>query len=279
VLQPGRRVDIQAWSERGSEPRLRTILQNVEVLAVPRDANNAIQAITVLVPAVKADAVALADSAAHVRLALRSATDTTPNGNGAAAMAALFAPVERAAPPERGARATIPELTVSVLGVTDNGMRRLSEFYGAKGQGLNVRDLDRHGAWEQAIRDTVATKDAVEVSAAHVGAVYGNTVQFGNRGWRVRVRFRAGDVNSVRIEPEVITRNGHVLTIRSTQGSLDSATQAGAAAVVTGVCGNDDDRASAADRTRNSGVQVRDLLILVRSQAPALSATLAGNGR
>src|SRR5579884_607690 len=274
VLQPGRSIDIQAWSERGSEPQIRTILQNVQVLAVPRDSNNTIPAITVLVPAAKADALALADSAAHVRIALRSASDTSPNGSGRTAMAALFAPGPLPAPAARkqAAKRSLPELSVSVLGVTDNGMRRLSELYGASGKGLNVRDLERHGAWEQVIRDTVAAKDAVEISEARVGAVYGNTVQCGNRSWRVRVRFRAADENRVRIEPEVITRNGHMLTIRSTRGSLDPATLAGSAAVVTGVCGNDEDRASAADSTRNSGVRVRDLVILVRSQAPALSA-------
>lgn len=286
VLQPKRHIDLQAWSDRGSEPQIRTILQNVEVLAVPRDlANNAVPAITVLVPAAKADAVALADSAAHIRIALRNASDSTPNGRGKTAMAALFGaraeeePVVHAAEVSHR-RPDIPELSVSVLGVTDNGVRRLSELYGAEsGRGLTVRDLETHGAWEQAIKETLANKDAVQISEAHVGAAYGNTVQFGNHAWRVRVRFRSSDGNSVRIEPEVIARSGQAVTVRRTRGSLGTAAQAGAAAIVVGVCGNEEDRASAADNARSSGVKVRDLVILVRSQAPALTASLPGKTR
>jgi len=279
VLQPGRRVDIQAWSERGAEPQIRTILQNVEVLAVPHDpAYNGTPAITVLVPADRADAVALADSAAHIRIALRSAGDNTANGRGRTAMASLFASAEPAliAAASSTSKRVIPQLSVSVLGVTDNGVRRLSEFYHDGGTGLNVRDLDRHGSWESAIKETVAARDAVEISAAHVGASYGDTVQFGNRAWRVRVRFRVRDANRVRIEPEVISHNGEVVTVRRTRGTLDTAA-AGGAAVVTGVCGNEEDRASAAGSAPRAGVKVRDLVIVVRSEAPALTATLAGN--
>jgi pilus assembly protein CpaB len=282
VLQPGRHVDIQAWSERGQEPQIRTILQNVEVVSVPHDPanNNAINAITVLVPAANADAVALADSAAHVRIALRSAADSSPNGHGRTAMGALFGSAEPAAVVAASATPVekMPELSVSVLGVTDNGERRLSEFYGTQSStGLNVRDLDAHGGWEQAIKETMAAKDAVEISASRVGAAHGRTVEFGNHAWRVRVRFKAGDGNSVRIEPEVISRSGRLVTVRRTRGSLGTAAPDGAAAVVTGVCGNEEERASAAGSAGTAGVKVRDLLIVVRSRAPALTASLPGN--
>ena len=77
LLYPGYKVDVQVVSgPQGSEARLLTLLQNVEVLAIePADPNGrpaATRGVTLLVTPVAADHLALADSAAHIRLLLRN---------------------------------------------------------------------------------------------------------------------------------------------------------------------------------------------------------------
>lgn len=276
VLQPGHRVDVQAWSDRGGEPHLRTILQNVEVLAVPRNGDAVVTAITLLVPAAHVDAVALADSAAHVRIALRSAADETSNGAGRN-VAALFSDRAETAAPARAVAepATLPDISVSVLGVTEAGLQRLRAVSGASAEHeLRVRDLDAASGWEKTLNEAFASGQAVEISAAHAGAAHRSSVQFGNRSWLVRVRFAPAEDNRVRIEPEVITHAGAAVTVRKIHRSVQTALQAGGAAIVTGVCAGDLDGALLAKTAIHAGANVRDLVIVVRSHAPALTAAL-----
>ncbi len=82
LLKPGHIVDVQVVgqmpSARGNEPHLRTILENVKVLTLPRD-NSTVRAgtqiITVLASPKEASVLGLADSSAKVRLALRNPLD------------------------------------------------------------------------------------------------------------------------------------------------------------------------------------------------------------
>jgi len=84
LLHSGSRVDLQSVSDRNGTTELRTVLENVPVLAVSAPDSNGNHpngaAVTVLVRAEEADLVALADSGSHIRLALRNPLDqgTTP---------------------------------------------------------------------------------------------------------------------------------------------------------------------------------------------------------
>ena len=77
ILRPGHRVDVQLVSSQGSQPELRTILQNIEVLAVnpTGEARNTNPVITLLVDPAGADMAGLGDSGARLRLILRNPLD------------------------------------------------------------------------------------------------------------------------------------------------------------------------------------------------------------
>jgi Flp pilus assembly protein CpaB len=82
LLQPGHRVDVQTVYTRDSsqEMQLRTILENVPVLEVDLAPEKApgkptLPVVTLLTSPGDADTLALADSAAHVRLLLRNVGD------------------------------------------------------------------------------------------------------------------------------------------------------------------------------------------------------------
>jgi pilus assembly protein CpaB len=80
MLRPGHRVDIHAIGSQGSVAQLRTVLQNVEVLASGAQPDGGsgrggAQVVTVLVKPAQAEVLALADSGARVRLALRNPAD------------------------------------------------------------------------------------------------------------------------------------------------------------------------------------------------------------
>jgi Flp pilus assembly protein CpaB len=74
MLRPGYKVDVQLVS---NQAELRTILQNVEVLAVNAagDGHGASPVITLLVEPEGADMAGLGDSTAHLRLTLRNPLD------------------------------------------------------------------------------------------------------------------------------------------------------------------------------------------------------------
>jgi Flp pilus assembly protein CpaB len=101
MLRPGHRVDIHAiGSQAGGAAQLRTLLQNVEVLTNNAQSDQGqgrpgSQVVTVLVRPEQAEQLALADSAARVRLALRNPAD---HGQSAARRLALNQLFEGAAP-------------------------------------------------------------------------------------------------------------------------------------------------------------------------------------
>jgi pilus assembly protein CpaB len=96
LLRPGSRVDLQAVSERNGSTELRTILENVRILAVSSpDANGnrpAGAVVTILIKAQDSDMVALADSGSRIRLALRNPVDEGTTPAKAVTLAGLFSP-------------------------------------------------------------------------------------------------------------------------------------------------------------------------------------------
>ncbi len=96
LLRPGTKVDVQAVSHRDNSTDLRTILQNVEVLAVspqpePVPGNQMLPVVTVLTRAQDADLIALADSGARIRLALRNPLDDGTAPRRSMGLASVFA--------------------------------------------------------------------------------------------------------------------------------------------------------------------------------------------
>jgi Flp pilus assembly protein CpaB len=80
MLKPGHRVDVQVVATLPgflNEPQLRTILENIAVLAIPKEAGarGQSQIVTLLATPKEAAVLGLADSSAKVRLALRNPMD------------------------------------------------------------------------------------------------------------------------------------------------------------------------------------------------------------
>lgn len=96
MLRPGNRVDVQVVADRGpGGVKLRTLLENVEVLATPAPEPNgsraAAPAVTLLATPEDADRLGLADAGARIRLLLRNPLDQAENDRAALTMASLFA--------------------------------------------------------------------------------------------------------------------------------------------------------------------------------------------
>lgn len=97
MLKPGHRIDIHVVAHipgpRGNEPQLRTLLENMQVLTVPRDPqmrhSNA-QVITLLATPKEASMLGLADSTAKIRIALRNPVDHKMETSGSLALGNVF---------------------------------------------------------------------------------------------------------------------------------------------------------------------------------------------
>jgi len=97
-LAPGQKVDVQVLITRksaNSEPELRTILEGVSVLAVnpqpePSSQGANLPAVTLLTNPADADILALADSGARVRLALRNPLDNATRPRSALSLDAIL---------------------------------------------------------------------------------------------------------------------------------------------------------------------------------------------
>jgi len=94
LLRPGQKVDVQVVTgDRGGNVKLRTALENVEVLSVsPPDANGGRSAavVTLLATPVDADHLALADSGARIRLLLRNQLDDRRGARPGLNLASIF---------------------------------------------------------------------------------------------------------------------------------------------------------------------------------------------
>jgi Flp pilus assembly protein CpaB len=96
LLSAGARVDIQAMLDRNGTLQLRTVLQNVELLAVSSQPQSfqgiagPVYNITVLTDADATDLAALVDSGSHVRVALRNPLDPQIASRRSLALAAAF---------------------------------------------------------------------------------------------------------------------------------------------------------------------------------------------
>ena len=144
-LRPGHKVDVQMVSASNA---LRTILENVEVLAISNPASNVpgslVSILSLLVTPAEADRVALADATAKLRLLLRNPLDKDINGRsaielnrvlqetnlqgGAATVASVPTVVASSTPtsPAIPAQQSRVDFQVSVLGANEKGLELLS---------------------------------------------------------------------------------------------------------------------------------------------------------
>ncbi len=137
LLRAGSRVDLQAVSEKSGGAELRTVLENVQILAVnAADANGnrpSGAAVTVLIRAQDADMVALADAGSRIRVALRNPLDEGTTPRHALALAALFSGGNNLETEDKGSTLSASpaawdhpiQLHVRVLDVNDAALEEL----------------------------------------------------------------------------------------------------------------------------------------------------------
>ncbi len=136
LLRAGSRVDLQAVSERNGGAELRTVLENVQVVAVsaPDNGNRAAgSVVTVLIRAQDADMVALADAGSKIRVSLRNPLDEATTPRHPLALAALFSSNGKPEGDEAGSTRSITaaawdhpvELHIRVLSVSDAALEDL----------------------------------------------------------------------------------------------------------------------------------------------------------
>lgn len=238
-LRPGARVDLEAVSERNGVAELKTILQNVEVLGVtpPPDGNGgnrgAVRIVSVLTSPQDADVVALADSAARLRVALRNPLDEDTSLHRPVEIASLFRPnAERAeqAPAVEGPRpAGHPiQLQVQVLAVSAGAESELD----ARLSPINAGDSMRIATFPSSadpgkLVESLKQRHELEVvSSQSLMAAAGQPASYraGAGTYHLRMRFspataRNGTV-SLAVTPEISVPSGHGVETRQYDAEL-----------------------------------------------------------
>jgi pilus assembly protein CpaB len=225
MLRPGAKVDLQAIRERNGALELRTILQNVEVLAAspqvqPGGGNRGpVSIVTVLTRAQDADLVALADSSARIRLALRNPLDDQMAPRRALGPGSIFQSNASLADPE-GAQATpagpeadsrFIQLHVQVLRATAAAAQALQSKLarGASGDSLDVAPF-RSGADGTELVGNLEKQRQIEIVLdKSLTARPGRSARFqaGSAACQLRMQFSArsesgGKIN-LRVRPEI----------------------------------------------------------------------------
>jgi pilus assembly protein CpaB len=240
LLRPGSRVDLQAVSERQGAVELRTVLENVEILAVdhpetPKGNRSAGTVVTVLTRAQDADLVALADAGSRIRVALRNPLDKETTPRRSMALASVFSRANLASPARRASTRTEVrtwdhpiQLRVQVLNVTEAALSEL-------GSGLTNASSD--GEWRvSAFRADVEAGDLIRslkqkheleiISSERLTAGLGRPISYraGAAPYRLRVQFSpewlpSGKVN-LRVKPEISAPSGQGVVTSTYDSSL-----------------------------------------------------------
>jgi Flp pilus assembly protein CpaB len=240
LLRPGTKVDVQAVTHRETSAELRTILQNVEVLAVspqpePTGGNQpALQMVTVLTRAQDADLIALADSGARIRLSLRNPLDDATAPRRSLALASVFQSNSGAATTEVQLQSskTSPvasalvwdhpiQLHVRALGISSAALGMLdaeldSKLTSAGGNdSLSVTAFRSDADADQLIRALEQKQELEIVSSWKLTAGVGRPISFRagtGRACRLRVQF-SPEIDStgklsLRVKPEISLQRG-----------------------------------------------------------------------
>jgi len=283
-LQAGARVDLQVFSGGESNAQLRTILQNIEILNVnpqpEAGRSGTVPVVTILVRSQDADAVALADSSARLRVALRNPNDTTVAVRKRLAIAALFEPrqeyesgiIEAAAniTPEQKMRAE--ELWVRAASASSAAIKELQST-GSGSRGGSIQAVFFQPG-------TLTGAHDIEVlSSMKVSGTGTRTVPLGGSGPnRLRIQFQAvfenGGSANLTIRPEIVWKqNDGVIESRT----FEARVQDGRDVLLTGFLKESADRDILEKLFPGRAWTDRELVILVSSSPdrPAAGSAVA----
>ncbi|HYL73756.1 MAG TPA: Flp pilus assembly protein CpaB [Bryobacteraceae bacterium] len=309
LLRKGTRVDVQAVLERGGTAELRTILQNVEVLSVGTQVEPVgggrppAPVVTVLARAQDADAVALADSSARVRVALRNPLDESAPTHHSLALSAVFngatvAPApqspQQAVKTESGKAASSPatfehpvQLHVQVLGASAEALGVLDSKLAAITQNgaLHVAAFRADADAAELVRSLEQKQELEIVSAWTLTAGVGRPISFhaGTAPDQFRVVFSpeadSGGRVSLRVKPEISLQRDEGIETRKYDADLPD----GVSFLVKGLLRAQSDRGVLDRIYPGHSWGSRELVILVtpRGRKPLSAAALvqANRGR
>ncbi|HLJ44449.1 MAG TPA: Flp pilus assembly protein CpaB [Bryobacteraceae bacterium] len=242
LLHPGSRVDLQAYLVSNNLFQFHTILQNIEVLGVttqPENSRNPGIYVTVLTRPLDADLLAVADSAARLRVALRNPSDSDAGPRRVLPVSALFTRPVTPLPPGKSL-----ELAVSVLGVAQSGSDDSIQV-----RNLAPADLSAlHGEVVQSGRLTIAPGHAAVFNA-------------GDGSCRLRLKVASETSGSLRLTPEVLWTRNSGLEKRGFE--RDIALADGSDVVVSGLLDGKRDGASLEQLFPGRNWNSREMVILL----------------
>ena len=301
LLHAGSRVDVQAVLERGGTAELRTILQNVEVLALGQQSepvNGKLPApvVTVLAKAQDSDSIALADSSARIRIALRNPLDEAISQKHSLGLTALFSgssvvplpPAQKAAfdgklaPANPAASSNFEHpimLRVQVLGASEEALKELDARLTAPetNGSWNVASFRSEADAADLVRSLQEKQELEVVSAWKLTAGIGRPVSFraGEAPYQLRVQFapesQPGGKVTLRVKPETVFQHGDGVETRKYEAGLPG----GGSFLVRGFLKDPSDRKILDRLYPGHTWAARDLVILVTARGDKQSSTSA----
>ena len=290
LIHDGSRVDVQVASERTGTPQLRTILQNMEVLRVSpqlESAGNgrpAIPIITLLVPAQSADVIALADTGARIRLALRNPLDDGTLQRHAIGLASLFegaaaytASNASPAPVVAHPAGRVIQLHVQVLGASPAALGELTSKLAASNDSgsLPVAPFRTGADASELVRKLEQAHELEVVSSKNLTAIAGETVSVHAAAspYQLRIQFspavdKSGQP-SLRVAPEFSERRGSGVETRR----FDAAVPQDASFLVKGLLEEQGDSGAAARLFPGHVWAGREFVVLVTARSANQLAT------
>lgn len=293
LVNAGSKVDIQAVSDKSGQTELRTILENVEVLAVSPagDANggnkNGVRVVAVLARPQDADLVALADSGARIRVALRNPLDDQTSSRRPLTLAALFRPgaahVEPEARPEaRAATEHRIQLQVRVIAASAAAMSELDGKLNSTGGGDSIQVARfQADASPAELLESLKKKHEIDiVSSRTLGGAVGQAISYRASAspYQLRVRFSPaeghnGNVN-LRVTPELAVQSGEGVETRQYDAELGES----AAFLIRGLARDPAGKKALERLFPGQSWSNRELVIVVESRA-ARPGSVAALGR
>jgi Flp pilus assembly protein CpaB len=303
LLRKGAKVDVQAVLERNGNAELRTILQNVEVLAVSPQLEPAIgnrppgTGLTVLARAQDADLVALADSSARIRVTLRNPLDdgtaqrhslglATVFG-GAGALPGLESPQQATAKADPGKPAPVAvnnfdhpvQLHVQVLGASSGALSILdSKLTGSAANGsMQVAAFLPDTDAGELVLGLQQKQELEVVSAWTLTAGVGRPISFhaGTAPEQLRVLFSpvtdASGKVSLRVKPEITLQRDEGVETRKYDADLPD----GASFLVQGFLKTPSERGLLDRLYPGHSWSGRELVIFVTTRGRKQSSTTA----
>ncbi len=295
-LRAGHRVDLQVVNLRGSDPAVRSLLQNAEVLSVQANESNGqamVPVVNLLVAPKDADRVALADSAAKIRLLLRNQMDEEQMARPPIEFRQVF--LERGQNPVPSA-VTTPAVATAGARVDlevklvngrssffEDNQSRLTAL--PQNAAVRIAALQRGVASDSVIRpqELLSSEKLTAFDQSGVTLRAGATWKAANGnncGLRIQFvpRLSGNGAIRLRVEPEVTTTLGQGSTTRRVVADVDLID--GQTIALSGF-GQGPDAADLLEKLfggKISGAASRDLVVLItpRVMAPVVRAGLNG---